>query len=203
MSIFNDENKIKSNWFAFKNIDDNIEGTFIGKRQVPNQLKGALQWVYELLLDNGEVWNVGGKSGIDVQMRHIKLGQIIGFKFVEQRKPSKPGQQGTKIIQVFANPNVVNEQWLQDKAGQEGLDYLTDPNQPIQQQQDIDIKNVDFNEGSKPANGSDKLSLIGDLAKQKLGVTDPDKVQVEVMTKIGLAFIESNFEKIIEMLKAM
>lgn len=115
-SIFdNEDNKVKSNWFQKKKVGDKIEGTLVSKRVVMNQLSGKEQNVYELKLANGEFWNVGGSIGIDAQIRNVKLGQIVGFEFVEERAAKKPGLNPTKVVKVWANPKLVDEEWLKQQ----------------------------------------------------------------------------------------
>ena len=113
--IFNEKNKVTGNWMKFEKVGDRIKGTLVSTRNVINSLSGNNQTIYELLTEDGEYWNIGGKPGIDAQMKRVKLGQIVGFEFVEERKSTRPGYNATKIIQVYANPNVVNEEWLKEQ----------------------------------------------------------------------------------------
>ncbi len=45
-----------------------------------------------------------------------------------------------------------------------------------------------------------KLRSISDLAKTKLGIIDPESIKEKVMEATGLAFLEVNYDKIIESL---
>jgi len=186
---FNEENRVKSNWWKTEKVGDKIQGTFIGKRQVPNQLSGVDQWVYELLLEDGDVWTVGGKPAVDTQMRHVKLGQIIEFRFIEERPSKKAGMSATKVVAVYQDPNVVNEKWLQE---QEQLTMGKSEEEPKD--------DLNFGDKEKEPN---KENQINELAKEKLGVTDPEKVKTAVMEKTGLAYLKVNYDKIIGMLKAL
>jgi len=113
-----DEEKdvIPSNWIKFEKVGDRFAGTLISVRTAKNSLNGEDQQVYELLKKDGSIWNLGGKPGIDAQMRNIKIGQIIGFYFAEERKPSKPGYNPTKIIKVLTKGEM-NEEWLAENTG--------------------------------------------------------------------------------------
>ena len=113
MSIFDKENRIQSNWMKFEKVGDKIEGTLIAKRAIFNQLSGRDQIVYEIKKTNGEYWNIGGKPGIDAQMQKVRVGQIVGFEFIKERKPSRAGYHPLKIIQIYANPDIIDEEWLQ------------------------------------------------------------------------------------------
>ncbi len=187
---FNEENRVKNSWWKTEKVGDKIQGTFIGKRQVPNQLSGVDQWVYELLLEDGDVWTVGGKPAIDTQMRHVKLGQIIEFRFIEERPAKKAGMSATKVIAIYQDKNVVNEKWLQE---QEQLTMGKSGEEPKKD-------DLNFGDDDKVSN---KENQINELAKEKLGITDPVKVKIAVMEKTNLAFLPVNYDKILGILKAL
>lgn len=192
-NIFSDDNKVKGNWWKQETIGDKLQGTYIGKRQIVNQLSGQDQWIYEIKDENGDYWNVGGKPGIDVQMRHVKPGQIIGFEYVEERPNPKPGMNATKVVQVYANEKIVDENYVaeEEEARQkelrgEGGDNTSKP------------------QGKPAASGpstDEKIAKIMELSKEKWGLTDPAQVKEKVMNETGLAFIESNLDKIVEAIK--
>lgn len=115
MDIFDEENKVTSQFWAYKKIGDKIKGTYISKRTQLNQLSGKDQIIYEIMTDDYDFWNIGGKPGIDMQMKRVKFGQIIGFEFTEERKSKTPGLHPTKVVQVFARPDIVNEEWLKEQ----------------------------------------------------------------------------------------
>lgn len=120
-------NEVQSNWVKFNvPMEDKIFGTFISKRQMKSSIPGKeneLVWVYELQADSGsfheiddkkkvveepiivnagEVWSIGGKTGIDTQMRNIKIGQKIGFKFIDEKPSKTKGFAPAKNIRVYA-----------------------------------------------------------------------------------------------------
>ena len=122
-----DSNVVTSNWVKFNvPLEDKIFGTLISKRQMKSTIpgkEGELVWVYEMKADSGsfhevddkkvvvpeaitvnadEVWSVGGKTGIDTQMRNIKLGQKIGFKFIDEKPSKTKGFAPAKNIRVYA-----------------------------------------------------------------------------------------------------
>jgi len=206
--IFNDDNKITGNWFKFEAVGDSVSGTFIGKRQVQNQLSGSMQWIYELKTEDGEVWNVGGKAAVDTQMRHVKLGQIIGFKFVEERASKKAGMNAAKIIQVFANKENVDQEWLDSDDGanakQEDENRVnTDataeatPEATDTAEDEIDVKTIPFADTPE-----EKTKMIIALAQEKLGCKEAD-VRTEVMKVTKLGFVDSNLDAIIGALNEM
>lgn len=197
-SIFDEANKVKGNWMKWEKVGDSIEGTLISIRKVHNALYDKDQTVYELKKEDGEVWNVGSKPAIDTQMKYVKLGQIVGFQFVEQKKPARPGVSGAKIIQVFANPKIVDEQWLkeqEDVAAVTKAEATEETTLPFDSEESEDDK---FNrELNSTLTKEEKLERITELASKKLGATSPDEVKLKAMEATGVAFIDSNLDDIL------
>lgn len=218
--IFDQLEEVKGNWWKYENIGEEIKGTFISKRKQMNQLHGKEQWVYEVLTKEGEVWNVGGKPGIDGQMAHIKPGQYIKMVFVETRKSSKPGFNAAKIVQVFANADLVNKEWIEEQSsamtgGEEGASSI-DNSGIIPELTDNDAVAP---EPGTPTTGpatdavveeppfystiEEKKEAIIRIANKKLKIDDPKNLERQVMEATSLAFIDTNLDKIIEKLKEL
>ena len=200
--MFKDEYKIQANWFKFLVIGDNIQGTLIGRRQTLNRLSGKMQWIYEIKGIDNQINLIGGTAVIDRQMQYVRLGQVIGFKFLETRPNKEPGRKPTKIIQLYANPNIVDKEWMESRE-QEAFNQF--PGATVEE--DIPFGDEEPKpsitkplEETKPL---DKDETIRNLAQLKLGVTDPTQVKTKVMEALGLAYIESNLDQIIEKLKTM
>lgn len=123
-------NKVASNWVKFNvPMEDKIFGTLIAKRIMKSQIPGKESEdvnVYDLNADlgsfheadekkvvipeaitikAGDFWSVGGKPGIDAQMRNIKVGQKIGFKFIDEKPSKTKGFAPAKNIRVYAPEN--------------------------------------------------------------------------------------------------
>ena len=141
-----DSNQVKSNWVKFYvPKEDKVFGTLIAKRTVKSQLpghEGEDAMVYDLKADMGsyhdvddskkiipepfivnadEVYSIGGKNTIDIQMRNIKLGQKIGFKFIDEKPSKTKGFAPAKNIKVFAPKNddgtpVMDAAWVEEQA---------------------------------------------------------------------------------------
>ena len=201
--IFDEENMIKGNWAKFEKIGDNISGTYISKRTSFNQLKGEDQNIYELLTEEGEIWNVGSKAAIDEQMRHVKLGQIVGFKYIAEGK-TRPGFNPAKIIKVFARPDLVDKEWL---ANHDMEALMNAPASKTEEDGVIPgMEQDDEPFPSGPANSdvsAGKKMIIEGLAKAKLGISDSAEVPNAVMNKTKLAFMEVNYDDIIKQLEAL
>lgn len=124
------DNEVKSNWVKFSvPLEDKIFGTLMSKRQMKSQIPGKEAedvWVYEFLaesgnfhetddkkvvvptpitINKGEIWSVGGKNSIDVQMRNIKIGQKVGLKFIDEKPSKTKGFAPAKNIRVYAPKN--------------------------------------------------------------------------------------------------
>lgn len=215
MSIFSDDNKQKGNWWKPKAIGDKIEGTLVGRRQVPNSLQGGEQTAYDLriksevITDGGkkitpakaEVWTVFGKPGIDAQTRYVKLGQIIGFMFTEIRPATRPGMNATHVIQVYANPDIVDQEWMamseEDRAAETA--ESTPASGPYTPQEAAAAT------PAAPAapNAEELLTQINALSTQKLGTKTPEEMKTKVMEVTKLAFIESNLPQIKSILEGL
>lgn len=123
--LFSDANESKSAFVKFGKVGDYVQGTLVGMRAVNSSLPGKeneLVKIYEFLASGGEFhemddnknpidpsvkiepntyWLVGGKPGIDNQMRKAKIGQIIGMKFADTKAAKTKGFNATKIIKVY------------------------------------------------------------------------------------------------------
>lgn len=203
-SIFTDENKVSSMYWAPKEIGDSIEGTFIEKRVVVNRMKeNEDQNVYTLKTADGEIVDVYGKKGIDMQMRGVRLGQVIGFKFTEKRPSKTPGMFPTNVIQVYANPDVVDEAWLKEQEDNQSAyaneDQETDAPQTAEE---VPAKTEGTPTVVAPT-VDDTLREINNIMIEKFGAKTPDEVKNMAMEKTGLAFIESNLGAILEAIKAL
>jgi hypothetical protein len=48
---------------------------------------------------------IGGKASIERQMANIKIGQKVGFKFVDEKPSKTKGFAPSKLIKVFTPKN--------------------------------------------------------------------------------------------------
>lgn len=134
--LFNESHAVKSNWVKFGKINDFIKGTLIDVREMMSNMpgkEGQKVKVYEFLahagsfhdldekrnpvetptiVNEGEYWTIGGKVGIDAQMRNVKLGTIVGMRFAEEKPSKTKGFNATKIIKVYVggqDPNYMGQ----------------------------------------------------------------------------------------------
>lgn len=214
MTIFSEENTLKSfPFFKFANIGDAIEGTLTAKEQRPSQLhSGALQWVYEIMLDNGETYNVGGGKVVegtffDKQMARIRIGQIVGIKFIEERPNTKnPALNKSKIKQIYSNPKIVNEKWLMEHEGERrdevgGVEVVEEAFENVPR--DTQPSVVGGGVTVAQATDESRTNEILELMNKKFGVSDPITARGKAMELTNLAMISTNLDKILEKLKTL
>lgn len=145
MDDFDEANEVTSNFVSFNvPLEDKIMGTLIAIREVKSTLPskaGKMEKVYDLKADYGsfhkldkkkkiieepvvvgagEVWSVS-KESLDASMRNVKLGQKVGFKFMEEKEAKQPGFNPAKIIKVFTPKNEDNtykmdKEWLEENG---------------------------------------------------------------------------------------
>lgn len=118
--------EVKSSWIKWGKVGDWFKGTLVDKRQTKSTMPGKeneLVWVYEfktqggafhqlddkknpiepaVVISEGEFWTLGGKAGIDNQMRNVRLGQIVGMRFTEEKPAKTKGFNPLKVIKVYA-----------------------------------------------------------------------------------------------------
>lgn len=148
---FDAENEVKSNYVKF-NVpgEDKILGTLIRVFDTVSTLNpGQINKNYDLKADygsfhvlddkkklvedpievkEGEIWTVGGKGPLDRQMANIKIGQKVGFKFIDEQASKTKGFAPAKLIKVFTPKNEdgtvkMDEEYLAElqNAGHDGF----------------------------------------------------------------------------------
>ena len=236
MNIFESGKTISVEWFYFKAIGDQIQGTYIGKLVGLKDSFQNDQIVYEILTKTG-IKRVGFRVSqkINKNMDYINFGQIVGFKYVGKgkfRNKITGKDMEYKDIQVFADPKIVDQEWIDSqKMGRvevvpknvEGSNYVEQSEGEDGEEVSVPVIEADNVKGwgdfetaiptETPATApvvkatkktvEEKLVEIAELAKTKLSVIDPSKVKEAVMEATELAFISSNYDKIITALKAL
>lgn len=210
MNIFEQGKVVQSGWAKFENVGDEVQGTYVGKREGVDSYKNN-QTIYELMDESGNTILVGvrdTKTPFHDQMKHIRFGQIIGIKFTEKLPPTKPGQDASNILKIWADPKIVNNDWLsaqaQGTAISSGQDEIAGTNEPQHTEQssgnDTGPTTPGFNMfADHPfVTDEDKIKKIVEVAGTKFGLTDANEIKNRVMETTGLAFIAANLDAIIE-----
>lgn len=114
MNIFEQGKALSTSNFYFKNVGDQVQGTYVGKRTGERDNFDNEGTYYELQVPDGivNVFFTASKK-INQDMDHVKFGQVIGFKYVSRDKFLKNGREVEfKNIKVFADPKMVDQGWL-------------------------------------------------------------------------------------------
>lgn len=116
-SIFDSAPPQDGEFKKWEKISDEVQGTYIDTRDGVDTY-GNDQRIYVLRDKEGKVWNVAFKKTNTVildRMEGVRLGQIIGFRYEEDR-PSKamPGTTA-KIIRIYQSPSIVDRAWLAEQ----------------------------------------------------------------------------------------
>jgi len=202
----------KAVWAKFINPGDAIQGTYVGC--ILNQVDGYgnEQNVYQVKQKDGKTINVGfglNKKFIVDEMKNVRFGQIIGFKFNGKvQVKNKVGQMvSVNDYSLFQDPKIVDEEWIKDNQGNMPVASKAVVTQNVIDQAKATKEFNDINSDvpfSTPGSitNEDKLKVITKLAMDKLGATDSASVKETVMAKTSMAFLPMNYEKIIELLNS-
>jgi hypothetical protein len=216
MSIFDDKNKVTGAWMKFSKIGDSIEGTLVERRELPSTLTGEMQQIYEIKISGdviidgvkqqvapGDVFLVGGKKFMDNQLKHVRVGQVIGLKYENDIPSKKPGMYPTKCIQVYANAKIVDEDWLNSVDQTEDSDGTLDGATDMYSVKDSAQKESFLNDLDRADTKSVKDQIYA-LAQEKLGASSEiDDIQLKVMEHTKKALIDENLPSVLKELKAL
>lgn len=113
--IFSNASPQSGEFFKFKNVGDAVQGTYIDVRNGTDTF-GNQQTIYVIQDKDGKVWNLAFRQTamvIHERMNGIRFGQIVGFKFDEERESKRNPGTKVKIIRIYADPKFVDNEWLQ------------------------------------------------------------------------------------------
>lgn len=231
IDIFEGVSFDKAEWYKFKGVGDTIQGTYVDKFHSTDGY-GNPQTVYQVQKD-GVLYNVAfrdAKFDIHQDMSTAKLGQIVGFKYVEDRKIVNRKKQTVtvKIFRAAHDPRAVDKEWIEKHPNVEftgerprfskdtlnppvsGAAFVERTLSENDRKAEEDFQSL----GSSPASSvirtapssisaEDKLAVITKLAKDKLGVVDETVLKDRVMEATSVAFIPTNYDKIIAALNSI
>jgi len=218
VNIISEENEVKSAWLKLAEINDEFQGTLVDKHKSIDNF-GKDQIVYEFLMEDGQIRPYGTSKGpINIQMKNVKFGQIVGMKFVRQDPPKVSGNKPTNVIKVYENPNVVNKEWLEEQEAEgmenseQSLEQVAEgmPEADMPTPTPVGGVTVPANPvnptlpvGEVATEAVDPVAQINALAKSKLLINDVNLVKDGVQQVTGFAFIEINYQKIVDALTIM
>lgn len=107
--LFSEDNIPESNWFKFVNVGDSVGGILVELRDdvqakapgMPNQR------IFGLKQKDGNILKVGiamTKDYIIQRTNAVKLGDLVGFKFMKEIPAKTKGYAPAKSIEVFVKP---------------------------------------------------------------------------------------------------
>lgn len=217
-NIFDNAKPQSGEFFKFKSVGDAVQGTYIDVRNGTDSF-GNQQTIYVLQDKEGKVWNLGFRQTamvIHERMNGIRFGQIVGFKFDEERDSKKNPGTKVKIIRIYADPKFVDHEWLSHQkeieknysrpssveaqpSAQDDFDNWGEDDVPFTAPADAGASTVSAPAGeAKPRN--EAIDAIRTLAKTK-GLTNDTMSEEEADAVIEkyteLALTEENLTKII------
>ena len=125
--FFSDENIAQATWFKFENVGDSVKGTLLSKRTQKGVDQFPDQEVYELRQEDGTIVNIGisvNKRYIIDRVRNVKLGQIVGFMFKDEKASKTKGYAPAKSIEVYVgemDPNYELEVFAENRDDTEEI----------------------------------------------------------------------------------
>lgn len=219
IDIFSSAKPQGGKFFSFKNVGDSIQGTYIDVRNGIDSY-GNQQTIYVIQDKNGEVWNLGFRMTalvIHERMNGIRFGQIVGFRFDEHRDSKKNPGTKVKIIRIYADPKLVDQEWLDHQKAVEA-NYAR-PSATVvaaevskDEEGDFtdDLPNFSAPSGALPAGGSlpfpedksrnEAIDAIRNLAKTKGLTTEAmseEEADAVIEAYTGLTLSEENLTKVI------
>jgi hypothetical protein len=114
VNIFEKASPNSGEFFKFKNIGDSIQGTYINKSEGVDSYNNT-QFIYAVKDSEGKVWNVAFRKEaafVNERMEGAKFGQIVGFRFDEERDSKKMPGKKAKIIRIYADEQFVDQDWI-------------------------------------------------------------------------------------------
>lgn len=130
--LFNEANKAQSALMKFNKIGDAFKGTLIEKKKQRSTFKdGEIQNFYKFIVHGGEYHNLDdnkqlidepvqlvkgttiglwGKPQLDDVLLGLKIGQIVGIRLSERKKPAKAGNYPTNVYSIY--PGGMDEEYM-------------------------------------------------------------------------------------------
>ena len=214
LNIFDSVKPQVGKFFSFKEVGDSIQGTYVDKRDGMDSF-GNEQFIYVLVDSKKEIWNVGFRKEsavITERMKGVRFGQIVGFRYDEERDSKRMPGKKAKIIRIYADPRLVDNEWLaeqkaiEEKFGVNGLgqsDVVEDSEGDYPETTVVDATPVSTNlptDNKVKSQSNEALVAIRNLAKTK-GLTNDKMSEAEADATIekytGLTLTEENLTKVI------
>lgn len=140
------EEEVQSNWVGWGKVGNTIKGTLIGvgkmKSKYPDKPDQAFYEIKvtegefnnvdkktkvciepSIVVQAGDIYNVGGRLVIDRQMKNIRLGTKIRLRYTEDKASKEESHSDQKIIKVLVvrdanNQPVMDQVWLDEQTNE-------------------------------------------------------------------------------------
>jgi hypothetical protein len=201
LDIFEVGQPQEGKFFYFKQVGDAVQGTYVDVREGRDTF-GNDQYIYALKKD-GEIWNVGVRKTntfLNEKMRNIKLGQIVGFKYLSDRESKKSPTGTAKNIVIFASPDAVDHEWLEQRARLSHLYTATPSPAPAPQSVTPVSAPIPTDTAAAAPRVSDSHQAVRNLAVTKGLVEEtmaPEVQDAVIAATVGLQLTEANMPAII------
>lgn len=206
IDIFKQTTPQTGEFFKFAEKGDGVQGTYIDRREAKDGF-GNDQIIYVLKDKDGKIWNAAfRKSSVVVheQMKSVKPGQIVGFKFDDWGTVKRGVNAGTKfrIVNVYADPKHVDKEWVSTHGDAQFADIPVTEETPTTARTDAsDAEPVrpampQVEEDIEPSS----MDAIRNLARSK-GLTNANMTEEEsdaaIRTYVDMEITEENLPKVI------
>ena len=126
IDIFKKATPQSGEFFKFKAVGDGIQGTYIDQRDAIDSFNND-QTIYILQDKDGKIWNLGFRKTASVihdRMKTIRYGQIVGYRFDEERDSKKNPGTKVKIIRIYADPKLIDAEWINNQKELDAISGL-------------------------------------------------------------------------------
>ena len=214
LNIFNETLPQDGEFFNFKEVGDAIQGTYIDSREGIDGFDNE-QDIYVIKDKDNKIWNVGFRKTntfIQERMKNIVKGQIVGFRFDEERE-TKMGSNKAKIIKIYADNKFIDTEWMESqkklnemsgvKEEAPKADYKQGTDEPFKSPDKTEAATVtpptatsvpETNEENEALNAIRQLARTKELTNGATTSTEEDEI-IEAFAEMKLE--EENFTKII------
>jgi hypothetical protein len=197
-------------FFKFVNVGDKVQGTFIKRDDNSVDSYKNSQTLVSLLQPDKTIKTVSirhNKVGVLQELDACTIGDIIGFVFTGTK--DNPGKQPTKFIRLIHDPKYRDEVWLAEQvkvenptAGMSAAQIFPDAPTASGPVTATEL-NLEASLASAALSDTDKIKMIADIAKSKLGATTAEDIKNKIVEKTGLALLPINLDAILTKLNAI
>jgi hypothetical protein len=179
LDIFKIGGAVMGTFKKFEKVGDQVQGTYIDLSEGRDSYENE-QVIVTLRDSEGANWKVGIKKTNTIlldQVNKLNLGQIVGFRFDEQKASKRNPGKMANIIRLYADSAVYDEAWLKERSEKyNGINHVvispTDQDAPFPSASDSQLGGSTPVQGAIPTIGIEKFAAIMALAVTKGIITE-------------------------------